>query len=503
MRRLNRHILFGSAEPPHSLAKETVKGGVSVIYSQAVQFLTNTLSTIVLARLLVPDDFGLVGIVMVFVGFAERFKDAGLSMATIQRETINEQQISTLFWINLAIGVLIALILVAVAPLVGYFYERAEITGVFALLSFSFVFSGFSIQHQALMRRHLQFSRLAHIQIVATITRQLVSIILAMLGWDYMALVFGIIAFAVANTIGTFFYCNWLPGKPRKTKGVFSMLAFGGHMTIFTVITYITNNIGQGILGKIANAATVGNYTKARGILMLPLTQIRGPVSSVMTPVLSKLQNDPEKFRKYYYAVVFFMAFVTMPLTMVFMLYPKDIVLLYLGPKWTQAAQLFSIFCWYSLVYPVSGLRGIVLVSLGKPKRYSSFGFIHGIINIVAMLIGSYFGAAGIAWAFVIINYAIWVPTLFYCFKDTPLTVSGYFKACYMPLVVCLVGGGGVKLIDIFYWGDLGYWRILFGGLLFISFYALFWGIALKMKWQSELQEMLALAKTMMRKRKR
>ena len=239
MKILSSSILFDSTNLSSDLAGKSVRGGMATMGSQGVCFVLQMASTMVLARLLTPADFGLIAMVTVVVNFATMFKDAGLSMATVQKDKISHEQISTLFWINVLISVVLGLCVLAGSPLVAKFYGKPELTAVTAILSLSFILSGLSIQHATLLRRHMRFGNLAIVQIVSQVITLAVTILLALNGWRYWALVGGSLATALSTVVLTFIFCPWIPGRMQKGTGVRNMLKFGGHLTGFNFINYL------------------------------------------------------------------------------------------------------------------------------------------------------------------------------------------------------------------------------------------------------------------------
>lgn len=302
--RLKANDLFTTSGPHENLAAQSIRGGFSILAAKSIQFILSTGGTVVLARLLLPADFGLIGMVAVITGFAAMFKDAGLSMATIQKEKITNEQISTLFWINLGITTILGLLITLAAPLAASFYKRPELTAVTVSLALAFAINGLVIQHQALLRRHLRFGALAAIQILAQATQLLTSILLALLGFGYWALVGGLFAQAAASVLSTFFYCPWIPGKARRGTGVREMLRFGSHLTAFNFANYFSRNLDRLLIGRHFGAEALGLYSKAYQLFMMPVAQIRNPINQVLMPVLSRLKNDPDRYRKYYRRMV-------------------------------------------------------------------------------------------------------------------------------------------------------------------------------------------------------
>lgn len=499
MKRLSRDIIFRSDELNRGLAQKSVRGGMVTMTGQVTQFVLYTTMTVILARLLTPDDYGLIAIVMVVVGFAKMFKDAGLSMATVQKDRISHEQVSTLFWVNIIVSVFLCVCVLASSPLVARFYGRPELTAVTAALSVSFIISGLMVQHQALLRRHMQFGSLAIIQVLSQVVTLGVAVVLALLGWRYWALVGSTITTALVSTLMTFFFCPWIPSRMKRGTGVRDMLKFGGHLTVFNFVNYISTNVGQVILGRTQDAFAVGNYTKAQGLLMMPLLQIRTPINSVMIPALSKCQNNPERYRRYYYSLIFFLAFVTMPLAFLMALFSREIILLLLGPQWVESIYLFRLFSLYAIVYTVATTRGLVLVTLGKTAKYTYWGIALGISRIVFMAIGSHWGAIGIAGGFVMVNYIIFLPSLFYCFKDTPISTGRFLKTCVFPFLSTVSCGLLVLFLRPFM-TPIGHYRAFAEIIIYLIAYGFIWLGLARTRVQLEISEIRGILASFWRK---
>ncbi|MHC4216434.1 MAG: oligosaccharide flippase family protein, partial [Planctomycetota bacterium] len=227
--------IFKTEHLKSELASRSIQGGTFSITAQASRFCLQLGSMVVLGRLLDVEDFGLVAMVFVVTNFVAMFKDMGLSMATVQKPEINHKQISTLFWINLTISVLMTIVTIGIAPVISWFYEEPRLTWITVVSSLAFIFGGFTIQHQALLRRQMRFGVLALIQITSMLVGVLAGIVLAWCGGGYWAIVIIPLVTAVVASIGVWLTCGWRPGLPVRNSGVRTMLAFGGHVTGFSV----------------------------------------------------------------------------------------------------------------------------------------------------------------------------------------------------------------------------------------------------------------------------
>jgi len=473
MQLLTPDKIFDSEHLSRNLAQKSVRGGMATMTSQGVLFVLHMIGTVVLARLLTPTDYGLIGMVAVVVNFAAMFKTAGLSMATVQKDEISHEQISTLFWVNVLISVGLGLCVLLGSPLVALFYGKPELTAVTATLSISFIISGLSIQHSALLRRHMRFDIIAIVQIASQLFSLTVTIILAFYSWRYWALVGGSLTTAFSSVFLTFLFCPWVPGRVRRGTGVRDMLTFGGHLTGFSFVNYFSRNADNILIGRFVGADALGLYAKAYSIVYLPLINIRNPINSVAIPVLSSLKNDPERFRRYYAKIVFILAFVSMPIMAFCVVFPDELILLILGSQWLAMTEIFRILAIAGFIQPVTGTRGALLIACGESKLYLLQGAAAAVIVVTGFCIGVIWGAIGVATAYALIAYCLQYPMFSIAFRHVPVSfrellgncwhvalISWLSALCAKGIVVFVPGTEGLSLL----WGCLAMGAI-FGGV--------------------------------------
>jgi PST family polysaccharide transporter len=483
------HRFFDTEHLKADLKERSVRGGAVTMTAQVIKFLLYTGSVVVLGRLLTPQDYGLVAMVTAITGFVTLFKDMGLSMATIQKAEINHSQVSTLFWINVAVSFVLALILAVGAPIISWFYREPKLTGITLVLAGTFIFSGLTVQHQALLRRQMRFTALAAIEIGSMGIGIATGIVLAWYGAGYWALVGLSAATALSYVALVWVFCGWRPGLPVRRAGVRSMIAFGGHITGFHIVNYFARNFDNVLLGRFCGAIVLGLYSRAYSIMMLPLSNITWPMTSVAMPALSRIQNDPVRYKKYYIKLVTLLAFITMPLMVFLFVCADEVIGLLLGSKWSGAANIFKILCIAAFIQPVATTWGLVLVSLGQSKRYFTFGAINSIIIVISFILGLPWGAIGVASAYAIANYVILFPSLWYCFRLTPISTGAFLKALARPAIASLVMGSAilmaraslvyrsdaVVILACFVMGFLAYllvWCIIPGGMQILRDFA-------------------------------
>lgn len=411
-----------------SLKGHAVRGGAITMVSQAAKLLLNLGSTMALARLLAPQDFGLVGMVAAVVGFAEVFKDLGLSTATIQRAEINHPQVSTLFWLNIALSLAITLVIAAAAPVIAWFYHDPRLTAIGLVLASLYLLGGAAVQHQALLRRQMRFGVLAIIDLAALGAGIATGVLLAWDGWGYWALVHMQVAMAVVSLVGVWQACSWRPGRPRRGSGVRSLVAFGANLTAFDFLNYLARNLDNVLIGWRWGAANLGFYSKAYQLLLMPMQQINAPIRAVAIPTLSRLQHDPQQFRSYYLKALTLITLISLPLVLLFLLLAEEIVLVLLGPQWRETAILFRLLGIAALVQPVLNTAGWFYVARGEARRMLRWGLISVPLFVASFLIGLPFGPSGVAGCYAVMTLLLTIPCLWYATHGSAVQVRDVMR---------------------------------------------------------------------------
>ncbi len=408
--------------------------------------LIQVTSIITLSRLLPPEDFGIIAMIAAITAFMGLFRDMGLSTASIQKGTLSHAQTNMLFWLNLAAGVTLMLIVMALSPVIAWFYKRPEVQAVTILMAVTFLFSSLGAQHAALMKRELRFKPLAVADISGAAINLLLAIILALNGWGYWALAWGTVVGALFTSLLYFFFSNFKPGLPRKADGMRQLIGFGANVTAFEFFNYFHRNFDNILIGRIWGATALGFYSRAYQMMMLPIASLRAPINAVAFPVLSRLKNEPESFRRYYCQITSLLAFLSMP-TMAFLtINAESVVVLALGKQWIEVAPIFVFLGLCGFIQPVAGLRGLVMLSLGMSRRYLAWGFWNAVIVCISFCIGVAWGSVGVACAYAIANYLILYPSMLFIFNKTPLSPRDFFSSIEVPATVSILASAGTIL---------------------------------------------------------
>ena len=428
--------LFRTDHLMTNLRARTARGGVTAIVAQGLKFLITIVATSVMARLLTPQDYGLIGMVAFVTGFVSMYKDLGLSSATIQRSEIDSDQISNLFWVNTSLSVAVAVLTAALAPLVAWFYGEPRLTLITVVTAAGFIISGFAVQHEALMRRQMRYFALALISLASMIVGYVVGIIMAWYGFHYWALVSSQLALITTSTVLTLLFCFWVPGTPKRNTGVRAMIKFGGNLTGFTTINYFSRNLDNLLIGRFWGAQQLGLYSRAYQLMMLPIDQINEPVTSVAVPSLSRLTDSPETYRKAYLRMLEKIALLTMPSVALMIAISDWIINIVLGAQWSGAVKIFGLLGVTALFQPVANTTGWLLISQGRTKHLFQWGLISGPIIMGSIIVGLPWGAVGVAASYAITRVCLVDPLLYWFVGRTGPVRTMDFYTTMAPFVL-------------------------------------------------------------------
>ncbi len=432
-----------------SLREKSIKGGISTVIAQVISFTLNISSTVIMARMLLPGDYGLVAMVTSFTGFVLIFKDLGLAQAIIQREKLTQHEVSMVFWLNFYISLILGLLVFSMGPLLVAFYHEPKLITITIGYAFVAVLGGLSTQHSALLNRQMKFKVLSQITIASSVCSLAAGLFLAWRGYGYWAIVAVSVISSLVQTILLWVACDWRPQITKINKTIVEYVKFGAGITGFNMINYFSRNLDNILIGKFLGAQPLGLYTKAYQLFMLPISQLRDPLNAVGAPAMSSLFADKEKYRNYYKEYLFLLSFFSVPIVVFLFVCSKPVILLLLGEKWIGASYIFKLLAITGLIQPLESTRGMVLISSGQSRRYFLWGVYNAIAIIFSFCIGIRWGVPGIAIAYAICSYTILVPSLKFCYKNTPVKVSDFFATCLPAICFAVVGGIVAWLVSL------------------------------------------------------
>ena len=457
------------------LKGRSVRGGAVTMGAQIARFILQLGSTAILARILTPADYGLMGMVFVFINFISLFKDLGLSAATIQKAEITHNQVSNLFWVNVGISSLIMVISCVLAPVIAWFYEEPRLTLITLVLSSAFIFGGLTVQHQALLRRQMRFLTLATIDIVAMVAGITVAIVWALYRKDYWALVLMQLAMPFTTMVGVWLACAWRPGLPKRYSGTGSLLSFGGHLTGFSLLNYFSRNLDNILIGWKVGVEELGVYAKAYQLLLMPFDQINRPVAKVALPTLSRLQLEPDRYRAYYKKGVGLLALLGMPLVVFMFVAADKLILTMLGNQWQDAILIFRLLAPAAFIGTFNVATGWVYNSMGRSDRQLRWAIFTSTITVIGFLIGIHWGSIGVAASFSITITVLRYPGIVYCFKTSYLKVGDLIEVLWRPALASVMAGVTLYCSNLYIGSPIPLISLILDSLLYGLFYILCW----------------------------
>jgi O-antigen/teichoic acid export membrane protein len=435
------------------LKERVLRGGFAKVCAQGANYTLRIGSLVVMARLLSPKDFGLVGMVTAFTGVLSLFRDFGLSAATVQQVDVTDNQVSTLFWINILVGVLLALLTTAMAPVAVAFYHEPRLFWVTIALGIAFVFNAAGVQHSALLQRQMRFAALATIDVICWVVSTSVGITMAAVGFKYWALVAAAVSPQLVGSLCMWLTTGWIPGRPRTGVGLHSMIRFGSGLTLTGLIVYVAYNFEKVLLGRFWGADAVGLYGRAYQLSNIPIDNLNSAVGEVAFSALSRVRNDPPRFRNYFLKGYSLVLALTIPITIAVALFAPELISILLGPKWKEAAPIFRLLAPTILMFALINPIGWLVFSLGMVGRSLKVALVLAPLVISGYVMGLPYGPKGVALAYSAVMVLWVVPHIAWGVHGTAVSLRDIALTASRPFVSGIVAGA-VTFGAQYLWGQ-------------------------------------------------
>lgn len=421
--------------PHYGLRGRSVRAGTAAVAGQVGASAINLVTTIILARILTPIDFGLVAMVMIIIGLSSTISDFGLSAVTVRHDHIDRAQVSKLFWFNTIAGLFSSLVILAAAPAIAWMYDDPRLqTCALALAVLAFL-DGVSIQHRALMRRQLRHGTLAAIDIVSLFAGSLAAVYLAWEGSGYWALVAMYIIRLGAKSALVWLAAGWTPISLGGITDIFPMLRYGGQITGARLLDYISRTVDKLLIGVLRSAHELGIYAKAYSGMLLPFERVLSELHYVAVPTLSRLESDPGNFSSYYRKALLLVVTAGIPLIALLAVEARTVVLLLLGSQWLAAIPVLQLLAPLAIAHLFATTTYWVYESVGNPGRMFKWRLFDTSVRVLSLLIGMHWGLAGISLCLSASSTLLVVPGLRYCFKGSVLHVRDVASTVWRPFV--------------------------------------------------------------------
>jgi O-antigen/teichoic acid export membrane protein len=438
-----------------SLRGKAIRSGFIQLGAQAAQVILTIGSGVVLARLLTPEDFGLMAMVSSLAAFIGHMKDFGLPFATVHQETVDHQQLSVLFWVNLKLNLLLILFMALMAPALAWFYGEQRLTVMTLMMAGGFFCLGLTNQHRSLLMRQMRFGSLMGIEVGSLLTGIVVGVGAALLGARYWALVFQFLADSLTRSVTTWLVCDWRPAWPvrrveRLHPDLRSLLSYGAHLTGSRLLSHIGRHLDRVLVGYFGGVTAVGLYDNAYRWSLYPVQQVYLPLLGVAVASLSRVRHDPKAYCASLKEGLLPVFSVVMPALTFMIIEAREVILVLLGSQWLEAAPLFRLLCVAALATSVSSVTKWLYLSQGDTKRLLQWGFIDTPVMVVAVVVGVQWGALGVATSYAVATCMLVGPSIAFCLKTSPLSMRDFLGIVWRPVLasalvaVLLLTAGGV-----------------------------------------------------------
>ena len=421
---------------PVSLSRSAARGAVTTLTGQALRVLVQLASVTVLARLLSPEDYGLFVMVLAVVSVASVLGDFGLSMVAIQNQQLTPGQRNNLFWSNTVLGFLLSVLVVAVAHPLAAFYGRDEVVGITCAIAPLFLINSITAQFRAETAARLRFRALAGADVLAQLAGFGVAAVLAVNGNGYWALVAQALTTAVVTLPVLVAAARWWPGLPRRGEGMASLYAFGANTLGVQLRVYVTSNVDNLLIGKVAGSATLGVYSRAYQLFRLPLQQVAAPLTRVAMPVLSRIHEDDARFTAYVLRAQLLLSYSFGGLFLVLAAVSDPLVDIVLGDQWGEAKPLFVILAVGGAFQAIGYVYSWVFLARAKTGLQLRVTVYGRALMVVAMVVGTEWGATGVAVAASFGQALVWAINTWVAMPRAGLDSRPLVRIAVRPLTI-------------------------------------------------------------------
>lgn len=409
-----------------SLAAKAARGGAITVGSQLIKVILMLSSTIILARLLSPHDYGLVAMVVAVIGVGEIFRDFGLSMAALQAKELSRAQQSNLFWINAAVGSLLAMLCYGASFLLAEFYSEPEVATIAQFLALTFILNGLSTQFKVVINRELRFFHLALVDLLPYILAFVAAVLVAVHTGSYWALVLQQLVTAFATLVLAVVFSHWWPGLPSRAP-MRHLLSFGLSFAVTQLLSYATRNVDSVAIGRVWGSTAVGYYDRAYSLLVMPLTQINTPMTRVAVPVLSRIRDDSDRYVAYLRRAQLIALYVTSTLFCVLVGLAVPLVSLVLGEEWRQTGEILAILAIGGVFRSLQQISYWIYMSMGLAQIQLRFYLVAQPALVLIIISGVPWGVIGVAIAHGIAYGLFWIASIVWVMRVTRLPLGVLF----------------------------------------------------------------------------
>jgi len=413
---------------------------------QVARQVIQVVGSIALARLLAPDDFGLLGMAMFFIGIGQLFADFGIGSAIVQSRVDDRIVLSSCFWLNVAVAGALALITLAGAPLVATFYKRSDLTLLVAVLSLNLLLSGLQTVPQALLYRDMRFADLARMQVLGSLAGAIAAVGLALMGAGVWALVAQPLAGSAIALIVVVRAARWYPRLQFSWREVAPLAKFSTALLGTTLVGYANRNVDSLLVGRLLGAGPLGLYAMAIQLMLYPLQQVSSVIVRVLFPAMVHLKDDTPRLRAGYLRAVSGIALITFPMMGGLFVVADDFVAVVFGTNWTPMVPVLKVLAWVGMMQSIATTVGAIYLATGRPGLALRVSLIGAPVLIGGMASGIPWGILGVAIGYAIASFSLFYFVASQAFRLIDLRLAAFHAVVVRPLSATLLMIGSVVI---------------------------------------------------------
>lgn len=433
-----------------NLKKDTTKGVfwslIERFGTQGVQFLV----MLVMARLLSPNDYGVVGLLVVFVSIAQAFVDGGFSQALIRKKDRTEIDNSTVFYFNIVVSVVIYLIFYLFAPYVSVFYNLPTLTPFMRVICLSIIINAFGVVQRALFNANIDFKAQAKASLIAIVISGAIGISLALRGFGPWALVWQQLSNLIVNTLFLWIYSEWRPLLAYSWKSFNELFSFGSKLLATSLLNAIYNNIQTIVIGKLYSAKSLGLYSRAAHFADLPSQQFTSVFMRVTFPVLCKVQDDMERLTSVYRRMLRVSAYIVFPLLIGMAAVAHPMIEVFIGKQWIECAYMLQIICFAEMWYPIHAINLDILQVSGRSDLFLKIEIYKKIVSLSLLALSAPFGIIAMCYGNLLSSLICLYINTYYSSKILGISLLSQLKDLFPTISLAIVMFAIVQIIIFF-----------------------------------------------------
>jgi len=425
----------------NTLRHKTITGVIWTFFEQLFRVGIQTITTLILAWFLLPEDFGLMAMISIFFAIAQSLVDSGFSQALIRKKEVSQTDYSTAFYTNLALGLLTYTLLLVSAPFISSFYNEPRLVVLVRVVGLVVIINSFQLVQVADLTRKLNFKIQFRVTLPSAMFSGIVAIFMAAMGFGVWSLVAQMLISSFASTSLYWVINKWRPSKDFSVKSLNEMFGFGSKLLASGLIDTAFQNIYVIVIGKLFSATLVGYYFFAQRIQELVANQLSSAVQKVTYPALSTIQDDNIALKAFYRRIIQVVTYIVFPSMIALAVLAKPLFSLMLKEDWLPAVPYLQLLCIVGLLYPLHAINLNILKVKGRSDLFLYLEIVKKLMIVIIILISVKFGIFGILIGQIISSFLAYIPNSYFSIKLIDYSVAEQLHDFIPTLLLAITMG--------------------------------------------------------------